>query len=391
MTGSPATLLVVSHDRRLLETVCETLWVVDDGVAAPFDGGYRAWRAAVAAGWTVAGALEAEAKRLHIGSRNPGGPTARAIASAGGPGAAGGNGRSPRTEAAVPAARPRPRKAREALEGGLPPAAGRARRGADAPWSAQEPSRARDGRSRRGRELRRAAAGHQRARRRRHGAPGGRGRLAGARGAGAVTVRIGLTGPIGCGKTTVAAWLGELPDVVVIDADRVARQVVEPGEPALEDVFERFGEALRRPDGSLDRAALGRIVFTDPVGPARSRGDRPSCGPPADPRHDEAGRQGRRHWPSSSRRSSSWRAAWPRCATRSGWSPATRSTSSGGSATGACRPPRPTSGSPARATSPNGWPRVATRIIDTSDTAEATKALVYEEFEDAVALSNEGA
>ena len=48
MAGSPATLLVVSHDRRLLETVCEKLWVVDDGAAAPFDGGYRAWRTAVA-------------------------------------------------------------------------------------------------------------------------------------------------------------------------------------------------------------------------------------------------------------------------------------------------------------------------------------------------------
>jgi len=78
-----------------------------------------------------------------------------------------------------------------------------------------------------------------------------------------VTVRIGLTGPIGCGKTTVADWLGEQPKVVVIDADRVARQVVEPGEPALEAIVERFGEALRRPDGSLDRAALGRIVFSD--------------------------------------------------------------------------------------------------------------------------------
>jgi dephospho-CoA kinase len=78
-----------------------------------------------------------------------------------------------------------------------------------------------------------------------------------------VTVRIGLTGPIGCGKTTVADWLGELPKVVIVDADRVARQVVEPGEPALEDIVERFGEALRRPDGSLDRAALGRIVFSD--------------------------------------------------------------------------------------------------------------------------------
>ena len=78
-----------------------------------------------------------------------------------------------------------------------------------------------------------------------------------------MTVRIGLTGPIGCGKTTVADWLGEQPKVVVIDADRVARQVVEPGEPALEAIVERFGEALRRPDGSLDRAALGRIVFSD--------------------------------------------------------------------------------------------------------------------------------
>jgi dephospho-CoA kinase len=78
-----------------------------------------------------------------------------------------------------------------------------------------------------------------------------------------VTVRIGLTGPIGCGKTTVAAWLGESPKVVVIDADRVARQVVEPGEPTLEAIIERFGEWLRRPDGSLDRAALGRIVFSD--------------------------------------------------------------------------------------------------------------------------------
>jgi ATP-binding cassette subfamily F protein 3 len=65
MSDSPATLLVVSHDRRLLETVCDRLWVVDDGQAAPFDGGYRAWRAALAAGWTVAGAIEAESARLH--------------------------------------------------------------------------------------------------------------------------------------------------------------------------------------------------------------------------------------------------------------------------------------------------------------------------------------
>ena len=65
---TPATVLVVSHDRRLLETICDRLWVVADGLAAPFDGGYRAWRAAVAEGWTVGKAVEAEARRLRIGS-----------------------------------------------------------------------------------------------------------------------------------------------------------------------------------------------------------------------------------------------------------------------------------------------------------------------------------
>jgi len=59
LAESPATLIVVSHDRRLLETICERLWVVDGGLAVPFDSGYRAWRTAVSEGWTV----EAEAKR----------------------------------------------------------------------------------------------------------------------------------------------------------------------------------------------------------------------------------------------------------------------------------------------------------------------------------------
>jgi ATP-binding cassette subfamily F protein 3 len=63
MRQSPATLLVVSHDRRLLETVCDRLWVVGDGQAVAFEGGYRAWRTAVAGGWTVAGAVEAERQR----------------------------------------------------------------------------------------------------------------------------------------------------------------------------------------------------------------------------------------------------------------------------------------------------------------------------------------
>jgi dephospho-CoA kinase len=79
------------------------------------------------------------------------------------------------------------------------------------------------------------------------------------------TVRIGITGPIGCGKSTVARWLGEEPGVVVVDADRVARDVLDPGTPEVEAVYARFGDELRGPDGHLDRAALGRIVFRDPA------------------------------------------------------------------------------------------------------------------------------
>jgi hypothetical protein len=58
-------MLVVSHDRRFLETICERLWVVDGGLVAPFEGSYRVWRAAVSDGWTVAGAIEQEARRLR--------------------------------------------------------------------------------------------------------------------------------------------------------------------------------------------------------------------------------------------------------------------------------------------------------------------------------------
>ena len=65
MRESPATLLVVSHDRRLLETVCDRLWVVGDGAATPFEGGYRAWRQAIAAGWTVADGVEEQGKRYR--------------------------------------------------------------------------------------------------------------------------------------------------------------------------------------------------------------------------------------------------------------------------------------------------------------------------------------
>jgi dephospho-CoA kinase len=78
-----------------------------------------------------------------------------------------------------------------------------------------------------------------------------------------VTLTIGLTGPIGCGKSTVAHWL-ETRGAVAIDADEVARAVSAPGEPGHDAVIAAFGDDLRIDDGRLDRAALARIVFRDP-------------------------------------------------------------------------------------------------------------------------------
>jgi len=76
-------------------------------------------------------------------------------------------------------------------------------------------------------------------------------------------VRIGLTGGIGSGKSTVSALLAA-HGAVVVDADRIAREVVEPGTPGLAAIAEAFGAGLLSPDGGLDRAALAAIVFADP-------------------------------------------------------------------------------------------------------------------------------
>jgi dephospho-CoA kinase len=75
-------------------------------------------------------------------------------------------------------------------------------------------------------------------------------------------LRVGLTGGIGSGKSTVAGRLEEL-GAVIVDADRIAREVVEPGTPGLAAVVEEFGSGILAPDGSLDRPALGKIVFAD--------------------------------------------------------------------------------------------------------------------------------
>jgi dephospho-CoA kinase len=73
---------------------------------------------------------------------------------------------------------------------------------------------------------------------------------------------IGLTGPIGCGKSTVARMLGRLGGFT-IDADAVAREVTAPGQPAVVAIRERFGAGVMDGSGALDRAALARIVFSD--------------------------------------------------------------------------------------------------------------------------------
>ena len=78
------------------------------------------------------------------------------------------------------------------------------------------------------------------------------------------TLRIGLTGPIGCGKSTVAGWLA-IRGAAVVDADRIARAVLEPGEATLARVVAAFGPAILDPAGRLDRAALASRVFADPV------------------------------------------------------------------------------------------------------------------------------
>jgi len=84
-------------------------------------------------------------------------------------------------------------------------------------------------------------------------------------------LNIGLTGGIGSGKSTVSALLAER-GAVIVDADRIAREVVEPGTPGLAAVVSAFGEGVVGPDGGLDRAALAAVVFADAEARARLDG-----------------------------------------------------------------------------------------------------------------------
>lgn len=79
---------------------------------------------------------------------------------------------------------------------------------------------------------------------------------------------IALTGGIAAGKSTVAQRLAER-GAVIVDADRIVREVQEPGTPVTAAIAAAFGDAVLHPDGALDRAALGSVVFHDPAALAR--------------------------------------------------------------------------------------------------------------------------
>jgi dephospho-CoA kinase len=101
--------------------------------------------------------------------------------------------------------------------------------------------------------------------------------------------RVGLTGGIASGKSTAAKFFGAL-GVPIIDTDQLARDVVEPGQPPLERLIERFGPSILTEDGHLDRPALRNIVFSDP----KARADlealtHPAIGAAVEARSAEAG------------------------------------------------------------------------------------------------------
>jgi dephospho-CoA kinase len=78
-----------------------------------------------------------------------------------------------------------------------------------------------------------------------------------------VSLKIGITGSIGCGKSTILGWLAE-HGAQVIDADQLTRELMAPGTPVVEAIRKAFGPGVVKDDGGLDRAALATIVFGDP-------------------------------------------------------------------------------------------------------------------------------
>jgi dephospho-CoA kinase len=84
-------------------------------------------------------------------------------------------------------------------------------------------------------------------------------------------MKVALTGGIGSGKSSVARLLHD-KGAIIIDADAIAREIVEPGRPALEEIREAFGADVIAEDGSLDRSSLAQMVFSNPAALARLNG-----------------------------------------------------------------------------------------------------------------------
>ena len=166
------------------------------------------------------------------------------------------------------------------------------------------------------------------------------------------TVRIGITGPIGCGKSQVVRWLAELG---VPSWTRTGlASVTSPGHPAHDLVLRRFGAAVPARTGRwIARRSAGSCSRTPPRSGTSSRSSIPPSGPASWPRSRPRRRPGRPRW--RSRRSSWSRAGWRPRATRSGWSPATprparaarRAGHAGGGRRAADRRPGRARGSPA--------------------------------------------
>ena len=169
-------------------------------------------------------------------------------------------------------------------------------------------------------------------------------------------MRVGLTGGVGSGKSTVAALLAE-HGAVVIDADAIAREVVEPGTPGFDAVVAQFGDGVVGADGRLDRPALAahRLRATTPDAPTLNAIVHPLVGA----RIGRAGRGGARPTRSSS--------TTCRCWSRATWRPASTPCSS------------------SRRRSSCGWHRLAERGMAEDDARERMAAQASDEQRRAVA------
>jgi len=78
-------------------------------------------------------------------------------------------------------------------------------------------------------------------------------------------LKIGITGGIGCGKTTIANLFNSSYNIPVIDADIIAHQLVEPGKPALQSLEHQFGKLIITEEGALNRQKLRELIFSDPA------------------------------------------------------------------------------------------------------------------------------